>query len=180
AAAQEFYHSKGWTDGFPVVPPTESAVRACLDWALMPPDQLLAIEPVREQPITAEKLAINAVMAGCLPMHFPIVAAAGRASTSPEFPMPGVTASTGGGAVLVVINGPIRQEIGANGTFNALANSDRATAVIGRALRLALINLLDARPGEIDRSTLGHPRKLSFCLADDQDDTPCQPTYAVP
>ena len=69
-AAQELYHSSGWTDGLPVVPPTESAVTACLDWALMPPDQLIGIEPVREQPITAEKLAINAVMAGCLPVHF--------------------------------------------------------------------------------------------------------------
>jgi hypothetical protein len=78
AAAQEFYHSSGWTDGLPVVPPTESAVAACLEWALMPPDQLIGIEPVREQPITAEKLAINAVMAGCLPMHFPVVATAWR------------------------------------------------------------------------------------------------------
>src|SRR3974390_1147930 len=76
AAAQELYHNNGWTDGLPVVPPTQSAVAACLEWALMPPDQLIGIEPVREQPITAEKLAINAVMAGCLPMHFPIVWAA--------------------------------------------------------------------------------------------------------
>ena len=76
AAAQELFHSNGWTDGLPVVPPTEAAVEACLDWALMPPDQLIGIEPVRAQPITAEKLAINAVMAGCLPMHFPIVATA--------------------------------------------------------------------------------------------------------
>ena len=79
AAAQEFYHGNGWTDGLPVVPPTETAVEACLEWALMPPDQLIGIEPVREQPITAEKLAINAVMAGCLPMHFPVVATAWQA-----------------------------------------------------------------------------------------------------
>ena len=71
-AAQELFHSNGWTDGLPIVPPTEAAVQACLDWALMPPDQLIGVEPVREQPITAEKLAINAVMAGCLPIHFPI------------------------------------------------------------------------------------------------------------
>src|SRR5258708_28635818 len=76
AAAQEFYHSNGWTDGLPVVPPTEPAVEACLEWALMPPDQLIGIEPVRAQPITAEKLAINAVMAGCLPLPLPLVAAA--------------------------------------------------------------------------------------------------------
>jgi len=79
AAVQELYHANGWTDGLPVVPPTATAVQACLEWALMPPDQLLGVEPVREQPITAEKLAINAVMAGCLPMHFPVVATAWQA-----------------------------------------------------------------------------------------------------
>jgi hypothetical protein len=135
AAAQELFHSNGWTDGLPVVPPTEEAVEACLEWALMPPDQLIGIEPVREQPITAEKLAINAVMAGCLPMHFPVVATAWSAMMQEEFLLHGTTSSTGGCAVLVIINGPVRLEIGANGTFNALANSDRATAVIGRALR---------------------------------------------
>ena len=114
AAAQEFYHANGWTDGLPVVPPTEDAVAACLEWALMPPDMLIGIEPVREQPITAEKLAINAVMAGCLPMHFPIVATAWQAMMKEEFLMHGVTSSTGGAAVLVIINGPIRREIGAN------------------------------------------------------------------
>lgn len=175
AAAQELYHSNGWTDGLPVVPPTETAVQACLEWAVMPPDQIIGIEPVREQPITAEKLAINAVMAGCLPMHFPIVATAWQAMIREEFALHGVTSSTGGGAVLVIINGPLRLEIGANGTFNALANSDRATAVIGRAIRLALINLLDTRPGGIDRSTLGHPGKFSFCLAEDEEDTSWQP-----
>ena len=167
-AAQELYHSSGWTDGLPVVPPTESAVTACLEWALMPPDQLIGIEPVREQLITAEKLAINAVMAGCLPMHFPVVATAWQAMLKDEFLLHGVTSSTGGSAVLVIINGPIRHEIGANSTFSALANSDRATAAIGRALQLSLINLLDVRPGGIDRTTLGHPGKFSYCLAEDE------------
>jgi hypothetical protein len=178
-AAQELYHSSGWTDGLPVVPPTESTVTACLEWALMPPEQLIGIEPVREQPITAEKLAINAVMAGCLPMHFPVVATAWQAMLKDEFLLHGVTSSTGGSAVLVIINGPIRHEIGANSTFNALANSDRATAAIGRALRLSLINLLDVRPGGIDRTTLGHPGKFSYCLAEDEEDTTWQPLSAV-
>ena len=85
AAAQELYHSNGWTDGLPVVPPTEAAVAACLEWAMMTPDELVGIEPVREQPITAEKLAINAVMAGCLPMHFPVVVTAWQAMLKDEF-----------------------------------------------------------------------------------------------
>jgi hypothetical protein len=116
-AVQELYHSNGWTDGLPVVPPTQAAVEACLDWALMRPDQLIGIEPVREQPIIAEKLAINAVMAGCLPMHFPVVATAWQAMMKEEFLLHGVTSSTGGCAILVIINGPIRLEIGANGTL---------------------------------------------------------------
>ena len=179
AAAQELYHSSGWTDGLPVVPPTEGAVAACLEWALMPPDQLIGIEPVREQPITAEKLAINAVMAGCLPVHFPVVATAWRAMLKEEFLLHGVTSSTGGSAILAIINGSVRHEIGTNSTFNALANSDRATAVIGRALRLSLINLLDVRSGGIDRTTLGHPGKFSYCLAEDEEDTTWQPLSAV-
>jgi hypothetical protein len=175
AAAQELYHSNGWTDGLPVVPPTEAAVEACLAWVGMTADHLLGVEPVREQAITAEKLAINAVMAGCLPMHFPVVATAWQAMLKDEFLLHGVTSSTGGCAVLVIINGPIRHEIGANPTFNALGNSDRATSVIGRAVRLALINILDVRPGGIDRSTLGHPGKFSYCLAEDEEDTIWQP-----
>ncbi len=170
-AVQEFYHSKGWTDGLPVVPPSPDAVQACLEWAMMAPEQLVGIEPVRGVAITAEKLAINAVMAGCLPMHFPAVLTAFTAMLQPEFLLHGATASTGGCAVFVVLNGPIRQELGAVGGFNALGNSDRATMVIGRALRLALINILEVRPGGIDRSTLGHPGKLSFCVAEDEEDT---------
>ena len=171
-AVQELYHSNGWTDGLPIVPPTQQAVEACLEWAMLPPDQLIGIEPVRAQAVTAEKLAINAVMAGCLPMHFPVVVTAFTAMLDEKFLLHGATASTGGCAVFVVLNGPIRLELGASGGFNALGNSDRATAVIGRALRLALINILDVRPGEIDRSTLGHPGKFTYCVAEDEEDSP--------
>jgi hypothetical protein len=94
-----------------------------------------------------------------------------------EFLLHGVTSSTGGCAVLVILNGPIRLEIGANGTFNALGNSDRATAVIGRAIRLALINLMDLRPGGVDRATLGHPGKYSYCFAEDEEDMTWQPLH---
>ena len=177
-AMQEFYHSNGWTDGLPILPPTSDAVQACLEWAMMPPDQLLGIEPVRGVPITAEKLAVNAVMAGCLPMHFPVVLTAFAAMLEPEFLLHGATSSTGGCAVFVVLNGPIRRELGASGTFNALGNSDRATAVIGRALRLALINVLEVRAGGIDRSTIGHPGKFSYCVAEDEEDTSWLPLAA--
>src|SRR5260370_5974119 len=97
AAAQEFYHSNGWTDGLPVVPPTEPAVEACLEWALMPPDQLIGVEPGRPQPITAEKLAINAVMAGCPPPPFPAVPASTPATMKEAVLLHRVPCSTGGG-----------------------------------------------------------------------------------
>jgi hypothetical protein len=168
-AAQEFLHSRGWTDGLPAVPPTPEAVNACLEWVLMPADQLVGVEPVRQRAISAEKLAVNAVMAGCLPMHFPVVVAAFSAMLQEPFLLHGATASTGGCAVLIVVNGPIRAELGMSGSFNALGPSDRATTVIGRAIRLILCNLLDARPGEVDRSTLGHPGKISYCVAEDEE-----------
>ena len=170
-AAQELYHSRGWTDGLPIIPPTPELVSACLDWALLPPEHLIGIEPVRERAITAEKLAINSVMAGCLPEHFPLVVASFTAMLHDDFLLHGATASTGGCAVLLIVNGPIRSQLGMDGSFNALGNTDRASSAIGRAVRLGLINLLDVRPGEIDRSTLGHPGKFSYCVAEDEENT---------
>ena len=172
---QEFFHSRGWTDGLPVVPPTPEAVRACLEWVLMPPEQLIGVEPVRGRAITAEKLAINAVMAGCLPSYFPVVVAAFTAMLREPFLLHGATSSTGGCAILLVVNGPIRKELGMSGTFSALGGADRASAAIGRALRLVLRNLMDVRPGDVDRSTLGHPGKLSWCVAEDEEGTPWLP-----
>ncbi|MEM7337747.1 MAG: hypothetical protein AAF467_03805 [Actinomycetota bacterium] len=176
--AQEFYHSRGWSDGLPVVPPTPEAVAACLDWVGLPPDHLVGVEPVRQRAITAEKVAINAVMAGCLPMHMPVLVTAITAMLSEPFGVHGATASTGGSAILLVVNGPIRAEVGMTSTFNAAGPSDRATTVIGRAVRLVVMNLLDVRPGGIDRSTFGHPGKISFCVAEDEEHSPWLPLAA--
>lgn len=170
--AQELYHSRGWTDGLPIVPPTADAVQACLDWAMLPADHLIGVEPVRERAVTAEKVAVNAVMAGCLPPHFPVVVTALTAMLQPEFLLHGATASTGGCAVLCIVNGPIRRELQMTGTFNSLGNTDRASGAIGRAIRLTLINVLDVRPGDIDRSTLGHSGKFSYVIAEDEESSP--------
>ena len=169
--AQEQFHASGWTDGLPIVPPTPQAVEACLDWAMLPPDHLIGIEPVRARAITAEKAAVNAVMAGCLPPHFPVVVTALSAMLQPPFGLHGPTASTGGCAVLLIMNGPIRRELAMDATFSVLGGVDRSRAVIGRAVRLVLTNVLDVRPGGIDRSTLGHPGKLSYCIAEDEEAT---------
>ena len=171
-AVQEHFHSRGWTDGLPIVPPTAEAVEACLEWAVLAPDHLIGVEPVRERAITAEKVAVNTVMAGCLPSHFQVVVTAVTAMLSEPLLLHGATASTGGCAVLLVVNGPIRNELGMNSSFNAVGPSDRATTCIGRAVRLVLGNLLNVHPGGIDRSTLGHPGKISFCIAEDEETSP--------
>ena len=172
-AVQELFHSRGWTDGLPIVPPTPELVQACLDKASLPADYLVGVEPVRGRYILAEKLAVNSIMAGCLPHYFSSVVAALTAMLQEPFLLHGAIASTSGCAVLMIFNGPIRKELGMSGTFNVLGGSgNRATTVIGRAVRLTLYNLLDFRPGMVDRTTIGHPGKISFCLAEDEENTP--------
>ena len=171
AVAQEHFHAHGWTDGLPVVPPTPDAVAACLDWAMLSPEHLVGVEPVRQRAVTAEKVAINAVMAGCLPMHFPVVVTAMTALLSEPYLLHGPTASTGGAANLLVVSGPVRRELHMDGTFNALGSTNRALVCVGRAVGLVLGNVLGIRPGESDRSTLGHPGKLSYCIAEDEEGT---------
>jgi hypothetical protein len=172
AEAGALFEARGWTDGLPIVPPTQERVAAALEAAVMGPDQVLGVETVRGRSITAQKAAINAVMAGCRPRDFAVVAAAVEAMCDPAFLLHGATSSTGGCALLVIVNGPIRHELGMTGTFNALGGADRASLAIGRAVRLILRNLLGVRPGELDRSTLGHPGKLGYCLAEDEKGSP--------
>jgi len=166
---QAFYRDRGWTDGLPVVAPTPERVHAMLEWAGAPADLVIGVESVKQRPLTAEKVAVNAVLAGCLPPDFPVVAAAVDALCRPELLVHGATASTGGCAILLVVNGPVRHELGMSSAHSVLAGPDRASVCIGRAVRLVLRNLLEVRPGELDRSTLGHPGKLSWCLAEDEE-----------
>ena len=140
-----------------------------LEWAGLPPDHVIGVELVKARGLTAEKVAINAVLAGCLPPHFPVVVAAVEAICQPQLLLHGATASTGGCAILLVVNGPIRRQLQLSSAHSALAGPDRASVCIGRAIRLVLRNLLEVRPGELDRSTLGHPGKLSWCVAEDEE-----------
>ena len=171
----EYYQQRGWTDGLPIVPPTEARVLACLEAAALAPGALVGVEPVRQRPLTAEKVAINAVMAGCLPTYMPVVVAILRAMCQERFNLHGSSASTGGSAPFIVVNGPVRTAVGMNATHNALGHGNRANATIGRAVRLVVINVLGYVPGQLDRSTLGHPGKFTFCLAEDEDDSPWIP-----
>ena len=167
--ANELFQRNGWTDGLPVVPPTEAGVLRFLAAANLKANDTIGVEPVRRRRITAEKVAIAALMAGCLPEYMPVVVAIIKALCVPELGLHGSTASTGGSAPFIVVNGPIRLALGMNTTHNALANASRANATIGRSVRLFLLNVLGGVPGQLDRSTLGHPGKFTFCVAEDEE-----------
>ncbi|MBM7659691.1 hypothetical protein JOC85_000458 [Bacillus mesophilus] len=166
--AMEYFYDKGWTDGFPVVPPTEERVKKMLESVNMKADTIVGSIPERGRVFTAELVAINAVMAGCLPGYFPIVMAAVQAISEPEFGLHGPTASTHGAAIMIAVNGPIAGKIGLNANSNALGPGNRANATIGRAIRLLIINV--GGSPEFDRSTLGTPAKYSFCFAEKETD----------
>jgi hypothetical protein len=168
-AVQATFRDRGWTDGLPIVAPTPPRVEAMLDWSGYSADQVVGVERVKNRALTAEKVAINAVMAGCLAPDFPVVATAVQALCEEKVLVHGATASTAGCAILLIVNGPVRRLLGMSSAHSALAGPDRASVCIGRAVRLVLRNLLEVRPGELDRSTIGHPGKLSWCVAEDEE-----------
>ena len=178
--AIETYFENGWSDGLPVVPPTPEAVSAALEAANLSPDAILGIEPVKGAVITAEKAAINAVMAGCKPEYMRVVAAAVDAITAPEFNLHGITVSTMGAAILLVINGPIAEELEINSGVSAFGPGHRANATIGRAIRLIVMNVLGTRSDDgLDKATLGHPGKYTWCVAENEERLPWEPMHVT-
>jgi hypothetical protein len=175
--AVESYFDRGWTDGLPVVPATADAIVPFLEAAGLAPDDVVLREPVRRRVITAEKLAINAVLAGCRPDYMPVLVAALDAMADPAFMLHGAITSTGGSATLLVVNGPIRHAIGLNSGANVFGPGWRANATIGRAIRLVTLNCLGALPGVLDKSTQGHPGKYTFCIAENEDASPWPPFH---
>lgn len=176
-AAIETYFENGWTDGLPVVPPTEELVWAMLDAMGRQPEEVLGEIPTRSRTITAEKLAINAILAGCLPAYAPVLLAVTEALCNPAFSVHGPTASTSGMGVLIIVNGPIAPQIGLNAGENLFGPGWRANATIGRALRLVLRNVCGTMPGILDRSCFGHPGKFTFCIAEDESYSPWMPLH---
>ena len=156
----------GWTDGLPVVPPTRERVDEFVAALGGDPELVECKVPPRYGSLTREVLAINMVMAGCRPEYAPAVRAAMLALTAKAFNLNGVQATTHMAAPLLVVNGPIATEIGMNGGCNAFGSGNRANATIGRALRLVLLNVGGAWPGKLDKSTLGHPGKYTYCIAE--------------
>ncbi len=173
----EFCYARGWTDGLPVVPATRALVDEMLQAGGLAPDAVIASMPSRKVAVTAEKVAINAVMAGCRPECMPVVAAAVKALAAPEFGLHHVASALAGPTIVIVVNGPIAQRIGINATNNVFGPGVRANATIGRALRLVLHNCLKYRPGVSDRATMGTPGKFTCCIAENEEDHPWQPWH---
>ncbi|MBX3664241.1 MAG: hypothetical protein KF834_01025 [Burkholderiales bacterium] len=171
-SAIDLCYARGWTDGLPVIPPTADRIAAMLDGAALKPDHQLAFIENRQVSVTAEKVAINAVMAGCRPEYMPVIAAAVEALADPLYGYHGPATSTGGSAVFMLVNGPIAKKLGINSGDNLFGPGWRANATIGRAIRLVMRNVIGTLPGELDRSSLGHAGKYSYCIAENEEDSP--------
>lgn len=174
-AFQQWVLGQGWGDGLPVLPPTVERVRRIMG-GRRGGDVVARLAP-RLGAATVETVAVNAALAGGGPEHLPVILAALRALVDPRFNLPAIQTTTHPCAPLLIVNGPIRQRLGLHGGANALGNGWRANAVIGRAVRLVLQNVGGATPGRVDRATLGHPGKLSYCLAENEEALPWPPLH---
>jgi hypothetical protein len=161
---------RGWSDGLPVVPPTALRIIRMLNGTHREADELIGKIPPDYAPCTIEKLAINAVMAGCKPEYFPTVITSVEAALQDKFCMHGLLCTTYFSSPVLIVNGPIVQQIGMNAGVNALGQGNRANATIGRALQLIIRNIGGGVPGGIDRATMGNPGKYTYCFAEDESD----------
>jgi hypothetical protein len=175
--AIELCYAKGWTDGLPVVPPTPDRVEAMLAAARLRPDHEVTYVAHRAVSVTAEKVAINAVMAGCRPEYMPVVVAAVEGIGDPRWSYHGPGTSTAGAGVLIIVNGPVAKELDINAGDNLFGPGWRSNLTIGRAVRLVMRNVCGSRPGALDRGTLGHPGKLSYVIAENEAESPWPPLH---
>lgn len=177
AELNELYYERGWTDGLPIMPPTEDAVAAMLRGTRRAADEVIGVLPPRQGEATVERIAINAVMAGCLPEYLPVLIAAVAAVSDPAFNLDGVQATTHPVAPLMIVNGPAARRLQINSGYNCFGQGFRANATIGRALRLILMNVGGGIPGAGDRSTQGSPAKYTYCIAENEAANPWQPLH---
>ena len=173
----QLFQARGWIDGLPFIPPREERVAKMLAYTDRDPKEVLAILPPRWGEATVEKIAVNAVMAGCLPQYFPVVVAAVSAMADAAFNLYAVQATTHPCTPLILVNGPLAKELNINSRYNALGQGWRSNATIGRAIRLTLLNIGGGEPGVLDRATLGQPGKYSDCLAENEAENPWTPLH---
>jgi hypothetical protein len=176
-AINRLYHERRWSDGLPVVPPTVERVERMLAGTRRLRDEIVAHLAPGFGAASVERIAINAVLAGCAPEHLPVVLAAVEAVSESQFNLQGIQATTNPVAVWIIVNGPVARRLGINGSFNCLGQGTPANAAIGRALRLVLQNIGGALPGEMDRATHGQPGKYTFCCAENEEASPWEPLH---
>ena len=176
-AVNAFFEEKGWTDGLPIIPPTEERVEKMLAAVNRNPQDVIGVVPPRWAPATVEKIAINAVMAGCLPQYMPVLIAASEALADPRLNLYALQATTGGPAIMLIVNGPIRKQLNINGGSNVLGEGWRANATIGRCIRLIQRNIGGSYPGTTCKATLGWPGKYSLCIAENEEASPWEPLH---
>ena len=172
----EYVEAQGWTDGLPLVPPTEDAVARMMDGARGDNEPFPPITPRQVVP-TVRSLAANAVMAGCRPAYFPVVLAALRGVLVADYNLHGTLATTHSCAPMIMVNGKLRHELKINCGSNCMGQGTRANAAIGRALQLILLNIAGAKPGIMDRSTFGSPAKYTFCFGENEEASPFAPYH---
>ena len=177
-AAMEYYAGRDWTDGLPVVPVTESYLADFLAQTSRDPDDVLLAMPHLNRACTVRLAAINAALAGCRPEYFPVVLAAWESLAAEGYPARGIWQSTTGTAPLLIVNGPVRGQIGLNSKGNVFGSGFRANATIGRAIRLTTINAFGLRPHQLDQATQGTPAKYTMCIAENEEDSPWPPLHA--
>lgn len=176
-AINDLFEQEGWTDGLPIMPPVEVAVEAMLEAAGRHRSDVLGKLAPAWAEATVEKIAVNAVMAGCRPQYMPVIIAAVEAVADEAFDLHGIQATTHGAAPLVVVNGPIRRELNINCRYNCFGPGYRANATIGRAMRLILQNIGGGTPGVMDRATTGMPSKYTYCVGENEEESPWEPLH---
>jgi hypothetical protein len=174
---QDYFEVRGWSDGLPFVPPTRERVARLVGHLGRDPGDVVCTLAPRNGEATVERLAANAVMAGCRPEDFPIVVTAVEAVAAPELNLNAIQSTTHPSGILVLVNGPVAAKLGFNAGPGCLGPGSRANMAVGRALRLALLNIGGGTPGDGDRATQGTPAKIAFCLAENEVDSPWAPYH---
>ncbi|MGB3437652.1 MAG: hypothetical protein WBA97_02770 [Actinophytocola sp.] len=176
-AVRDLFTQRGWGDGLPVVPPTPERVARFVEASGVAPDAVIGTLPEQGRVLTCEKIAVNAVAAGCREEYMSVLLAIVRALSTERFCLHSTTIS-GATTPLVIISGPVVNQIAVNTSFSVFGPGHQANATIGRAVRLILQNLCGGVPGVIDKATFGHPGKFSYCIGESTSANPWEPIHA--
>ncbi|MBI2908078.1 MAG: hypothetical protein HYX92_10550 [Chloroflexi bacterium] len=176
-AVDRLFYGRGWTDGLPVVAPTYERILKMMGGTHLDPQEVIADIPPKWGPATVEKIAINCVMAGCLPEYMPVVITAIKAMSDGKFNLYGIQATTHPVAPICIVNGPIAKQLEMNSGYGTFGPGARSNAAIGRGIRLILINIGGAIPGRLDRATQGTSAKYTYCIAENEDENPWEPLH---